>query len=74
MSEGTANFEDDFDSDLQILDLGVCQYEKAWALQKRLQQSLIRGVGLQTLVLCEHFPVLTHGKSAKPESGYPQGG
>ena len=39
-------------------------YEEVWDLQKSLQSALIAGEGEETLILCEHDPVITLGKSA----------
>lgn len=52
---------------LQTRYLGVCDYEKAWELQKRLvilrQQDIIP----DTLLLLQHPPTFTLGRSAKRE-------
>ncbi|NMC63494.1 MAG: lipoyl(octanoyl) transferase LipB [SAR324 cluster bacterium] len=50
---------------LNVLHLGKKPYEEVWKLQKSIQTSLMEGKGLETLILCEHEPVLTLGKSAK---------
>lgn len=51
--------------ELQIVNLGRITYQKAWDIQRSLQRSLIDGTGQQTLLLCEHDPVITVGRSAK---------
>lgn len=43
--------------------LGRADYESTWALQERLRQRVLAG-GPEVLLLCEHPPVLTLGKSA----------
>jgi lipoyl(octanoyl) transferase len=50
---------------LQILDLGRCKYLYAWKLQRDLQSRLMTGQGPDTLLVCEHDPVITMGRSAK---------
>ena len=52
---------------LVIRDLGRCSYQYAWEIQKDLQRKLIDGVGQETLLLCEHDPVITLGTSAKDQ-------
>ena len=46
----------------QVKDLGILDYEKAYALQKNHVNALVQG-GMQTLLLCEHPPTLTLGRS-----------
>lgn len=53
---------------LKVVNLGVCSYGETWALQKKLQQALIRGEGQDTLLICEHQAVITSGTSTKDES------
>ena len=43
--------------------LGRADYESTWTLQERLRQRVLAG-GPEVLLLCEHPPVLTLGKSA----------
>lgn len=43
--------------------LGRADYEPIWSLQEQLRQRVLAG-GPETLLLCEHPPVLTLGKSA----------
>lgn len=47
-----------------VQDLGVIEYSKAYALQKRCVENIAQG-GPQTLFLCEHPPVITLGRVAK---------
>jgi len=61
-------YDNNAESELDVLDLGRASYEDVWNLQRKLQKSLIEGVGQPTLILCEHHPVVTYGKSANPES------
>ena len=53
---------------LVVQKLGLLPYREAWEVQKELQQRLIKGEGEDTLLLCEHPPVITLGRSAKPEN------
>ena len=49
---------------LNILSLGRRDYVEVWELQRKLQRALLDGEGTQTLILCEHNPVITYGKSS----------
>lgn len=53
---------------LAVLVLGRRSYEEVWELQRTLQQSLIGGAETHTLILCEHEPVVTIGRSGNPEN------
>lgn len=53
---------------LEVLDLGQIDYHKCWKLQKNIQRDLIDRKGTAHLLLCEHNPVITLGKSAKKEN------
>ncbi len=48
----------------EILDLGLIDYTSAWDFQKKTVEQVIQG-GKDTLILCEHPPVLTLGRLAK---------
>src|SRR5688500_15518006 len=61
--------------ELQIIDLGLIPYKEAWDLQARLLQELIehKKAGYTDpqkhyLLLFEHPPVVTHGKSRSEEN------
>ena len=50
-----------------VHDLGVVDYDDAWALQKRLAAERISGALVHdTLLLVQHPPVITLGRSTKP--------
>jgi len=51
-----------------VAHLGLRPYREVWELQKSLQQALIDNDGEEMLILCEHQPVITMGKSAKKEN------
>ena len=53
---------------LQTRDLGLISYQAAWQLQKQLQQDLIAGNIPEQLLLCEHNPTITVGRSGKIEN------
>lgn len=53
---------------LTVARLGRQPYQKVWTLQKQLQSDLIKGIGQDTLIVCEHPPVITLGRSAKIEN------
>ncbi|HSA31753.1 MAG TPA: lipoyl(octanoyl) transferase, partial [Candidatus Omnitrophota bacterium] len=48
---------------MNIEDLGLIPYEKAWQKQKEAVSRVIAG-GQECLFFCEHPPVLTLGRSA----------
>jgi lipoyl(octanoyl) transferase len=47
--------------------LGRVPFDATAALQERLRADILAGVGAETLLLCEHDPVITLGRSARPE-------
>ena len=51
-----------------VEDLGLCHYEPTWEHQKKLQKALIDGSCQEHLIFCEHYPVITYGKSTKDEN------
>lgn len=51
---------------MEIHWLGRAVYQKTWELQERLRERVLSG-GAEALLLCEHDPVLTLGRSARPE-------
>lgn len=48
----------------ELIDLGLIDYEKAYAFQKECVQKVLNGEP-QKLILCEHPPVLTLGRMSK---------
>lgn len=55
-------------AELLVRDLGLMDYDAAWALQKALAAERAEGRGQDALLLVEHPPVYTLGTSA-PEPG-----
>jgi lipoyl(octanoyl) transferase len=53
-------------SDLQVLRLGLIDYEEAWARQRELHEQRVAGTIPDTLLLLEHPPVYTAGKRTRP--------
>ncbi|MCB0321046.1 MAG: lipoyl(octanoyl) transferase LipB, partial [Bdellovibrionales bacterium] len=54
---------------LDVQYLGLCPYQTVWDLQRELHSALVRGEShTPHLLLCEHLPVITFGKSALPSS------
>jgi lipoyl(octanoyl) transferase len=47
--------------------LGRVSFDQAAALQERLRDKVLSGEGPETLLLCEHDPVVTLGRHARPE-------
>ncbi len=53
---------------LNILDLGTKDYKEVWKLQLNLHNSRVKGLIPDTLILVEHNPVITIGKSGAREN------
>jgi lipoyl(octanoyl) transferase len=53
-------------SELQVLRLGLIDYEEAWARQRELHAGVVEGTVPDTLLLLEHPPVYTAGKRTLP--------
>jgi len=54
--------------DCLTIDLGLIGYAEAYALQKRVEAARKVGVIEDVLLLCEHPPVITLGRSGKREN------
>jgi lipoate-protein ligase B len=52
----------------RIIDLGLCSFGEAYALQKKVVQSKIDGSTEDTLILVEHFPIITLGRRGRLEN------
>ncbi len=52
----------------KVLRAGLRPYREVWELQRSLQQALMDRADEESLILCEHEPVITIGKSAKKEN------
>lgn len=55
-------------STVQVLDLGHRDYREVWDLQKALHERRVAGQIPNTLILVEHDPVITMGRSGKGSS------
>ncbi|HZS59004.1 MAG TPA: lipoyl(octanoyl) transferase LipB [Gemmatimonadaceae bacterium] len=53
--------------ELQVVNLGLAPYAETLARQRELAAARIEGTIGDTLLLCEHPPVVTLGRSAKSE-------
>ena len=53
---------------MQIVDLGRRGYKEVWDLQKTLHARRVSGAIPNTLILVEHDPVITMGKSGKQDN------
>ncbi|MGY1624074.1 lipoyl(octanoyl) transferase LipB [Geodermatophilus sp. SYSU D00965] len=53
-------------SALEVLRLGLIDYEEAWAQQRELHARVVEGTAPDTLLLLEHPPVYTAGKRTLP--------
>ena len=51
---------------LEVLRLGLVDYEEAWARQRELHAQVVAGDAPDTLLLLEHPPVYTAGKRTEP--------
>ncbi|MBN1913843.1 MAG: lipoyl(octanoyl) transferase LipB [Candidatus Omnitrophica bacterium] len=52
----------------KLLDLGLCDFDQAWQVQKRTLEDIKKGILDAVLILCRHYPVVTLGRQAKKES------
>lgn len=52
---------------LNVLDLGLKDYQQCWVFQERLMEGRICGQTEDSLILVEHFPVITLGRQGKEE-------
>jgi lipoyl(octanoyl) transferase len=62
-----APIDEEMTKALQV-DLGMIGYAEAWELQKRVVAARKAGAMEDVLLLCEHPPVITMGRSGKPEN------
>ncbi len=53
-------------ADLDIIELGLLSHADAYAIQERLRDERARDEIADTLLLCEHYPVYTHGRRSTP--------
>lgn len=53
---------------LSIQSLGLRPYEEIWELQKSLQRALIDKTGTPQLLLCQHPPTITIGRSGSTKN------
>lgn len=54
--------------DLEIIDLGLMDYTRAWQLQDDMAAQIARGERPPALLLVEHPHVYTFGRSGRPEN------
>src|SRR5512145_1927451 len=54
--------------DLQVIDLGLIEYEAAWKLQDQYAAEIATGQRPPTLLLLEHPHVYTFGRRGKQEN------
>ena len=53
-------------NDLQVLRLGLVDYQEAWDRQRTIHAGVVEGTIPDTLLLLEHPPVYTAGKRTEP--------
>lgn len=53
---------------MNILDLGICEYERAFEIQLEIVEKVQSGRIADTLILVEHPPVVTLGRNALPQN------
>ncbi len=53
---------------LKVLSLGLTHFASTWKTQLESQKALIDGHGEDTLILCQHHPVITAGRTSKSDS------
>lgn len=49
---------------MEIFDLGLTEFKRAWDLQKETFLGVKKGIFTQALILCRHYPVITLGRTA----------
>src|SRR5574339_1064476 len=54
--------------DVEVLDLGIMEYERAWKLQDEYAREIAEGKRPATLLLLEHSHVYTFGRRGKQEN------
>ena len=54
--------------DFDVLDLGMIDYEVCFALQKKLHNQIYENNSKNVLMILEHFPVITLGRTGKREN------
>lgn len=52
----------------EIRHLGTRPYSEVLELQRSLHRALIEGTGSETIIVCQHQPVITIGRSGRPEN------
>ena len=52
----------------EAIRLGVRAYREVWELQKKLLAELIENRGGESVIVCQHHPVITVGKSSREEN------
>jgi lipoate-protein ligase B len=53
---------------MRIIDLGLIDYKKALERQKEIHAQVCEGILPAAIIVCRHYPVITVGRSAKPDS------
>ncbi len=53
---------------LRTQRIGRCGYERVWELQRFIHERLLDGTGGEALIVCEHDPVITIGKSGSKDN------
>jgi len=52
----------------KIFDLGLIEFQKAWQLQKEIFEEINNSHFNFALILCQHYPVITLGRSADKQN------
>lgn len=50
---------------LSVVNLGLVKYAQAMDTQKKIFRDVSRGSAPNTLIVCQHYPVITYGRLAK---------
>jgi len=53
---------------MKVIDLGLIEYSDAESLQKKIHQEVYLNKQDDTLLLCEHYPVITKGRTSHLEN------
>ncbi|MDD5045050.1 MAG: lipoyl(octanoyl) transferase LipB [Candidatus Omnitrophica bacterium] len=54
--------------DFNIFDLGLTRYRETLAIQKDVWQKVKNGALPSSIIVCQHYPVITLGRNAKREN------
>jgi len=54
--------------EFKVFDLGLIYFKKAWEFQRKIFQDVKSGLLESGLILCQHYPVITLGRTANKKN------